>query len=256
MKVGQWPVATRGQVVGAFKNVADEATGEAPFRTLRHRGWATSGTRVRTRRDGHIAGGLVIYSSLNVDAARLARLGFEDEAAGLAAEALGIESSDAWRSMTDLLAKGTDAEARAAVSGLVLHSALTDLLRLLGRATERARSRHKVLKTVCEITIGSVSESRPGYVIVHTVQGEDTAIPRWIAAGVARDKPGDLVALVHERLGSRKTVLEAVPRSTSMTRAEPRTTRLSTVQTRATRYQPRMPRSSAETRRRFGCSFQ
>jgi hypothetical protein len=204
-------VVTRAQVVGAFKNVADEDAGEAPFRTLRHHGWATSGTRVRTRSGGHIVGGLVIYSSLNVDAARLARLGFEDEASKVAAEASKIESSRVWADMIGLLAKGSDDDAKAAVSGATHHGVLTSLLRTLGRATERARRRHKVLETVYEITVGSVSETRPGYVVVRTIQGDDTAIPRWIASGVSRDKPGDLVALLHERLGARKAILEAVP---------------------------------------------
>lgn len=211
MKVEQWPVATRGQVVGAFKNLADEAAGEAPFRTLRHRGWATSGTRVRTRTGGHITGGIVIYSSLNVDAARLARLGFQDEAAELASEALKVETSSAWRHMVELLAVGSEVEARDAVTGVAARGALGDLLRSVTRLTERARRRHKVLTTVYEITIGAVSESRRGYVVVRTTAGEDTAVPRWLAAGVARDKPGDLVALVHERLGTRKAILEAVP---------------------------------------------
>lgn len=206
-----WPVVTRGQVVGAFKNVADEDAGEAPFRTLRHHGWATSGSRIRTRSGGHIAGGLVLYCSLNVDAARLARLGFEDEASKLAVEASKIESSRAWNDMLDLLAKGSDDDAKAAVFGTTHQRALTTLLRRLGRETERARRRHKVLKSVYEITVGSVSEAHPGYVIVRTIQGDDTAIPRWIASGVSRDKPGDLVALLNERLGARKAILEAVP---------------------------------------------
>jgi hypothetical protein len=111
----------------------------------------------------------------------------------------------------ELLAAGTDDEARDAVSGLVRHSALSSLLRSVSRSTERARARHRVLTTVYEITIGAVSESRPGYVVVHTTHGEDTAVPRWLAAGVARDKPGDLVALLHERLGARKAILEAMP---------------------------------------------
>jgi hypothetical protein len=211
MKVKQWPVATRGQVVGAFKNLADEAASEAPFRTLRHRGWATGGTRLRTRRGGHITGGIVIYSSLNVDAARLARLGFHDEAADLAAEALKVETSETWQHMLEILATGSEDEAREAVSGVVHRDTLGDLLRSVSRLTERARDRHKVLSTVYEITVGSVAESRPGYVVVHTTAGEDTAVPRWIAAGVARDKPGDLVALLHERLGARKAILEAMP---------------------------------------------
>jgi hypothetical protein len=211
VKVEQWPVATRGQVAGAFKNLADEAAGEAPFRTLRHRGWATAGTRLRTRSGGHITGGIVIYCSLNVDAARLARLGFQDEAADLAAEALKVETSDPWRHMVEMLAAGSDDEARDAVSGVVRRDALGELLRSVSRLTERARDRHKVLTRVYEITIGAVSQSLPGYVVVHTTAGEDTAVPRWLAAGVARDKPGDLVALLHERLGARKAILEAVP---------------------------------------------
>lgn len=211
MKAQQWPVATRGQLVGAFKNQDDEAASEAPFRTLRHHGWASGGTRLRTRSGGHITGGMVIYSSLNVDAARLARLGFHDEAADLASEALRIESSDAWRHLVELLAAGSEDEAREAVSGVVRRAALGDVLRSVTRLTQRARDHHKVLTSVYEITIGSVAEARPGYVIVHTTAGDDTAVPRWLAAGVARDKPGDLVALLHERLGARKAILEAMP---------------------------------------------
>jgi hypothetical protein len=210
MKVDQWPVVTRDRVVSAFRN-SDDDTAEAPFRTLRAHGWSTAGVRVPVRRDGHLHGGFVIYSSLNVDAARLARHGQSEAATRLADAASRVEVSKVWRSLVAQLAAVTEFEAKSVVSGVVVSETISKLLRQLATVTARARSKEKLVATVYEISAGAVSEKRDGYVVVRSTTGSETAVPTWMVQGISRDQLGDLVALLYERLGSHKAVFEAVP---------------------------------------------
>src|SRR4051812_46976101 len=73
MDLVPWPIVGRDEVVKAFRP-GMPAT-EAPFRTLRAHGWASSGMSVVTRRGNRASGRWTIFSTLNIEAARYARHG-------------------------------------------------------------------------------------------------------------------------------------------------------------------------------------
>lgn len=90
--VEMWPFVGRQAIVKTFRPQAD-VDSEAPFRTLRRNGWATSGRRMTWRRGPGFDGASTLFCSLNVDAARLARRGYVDAAQRIAGAALELEGS-------------------------------------------------------------------------------------------------------------------------------------------------------------------
>jgi hypothetical protein len=70
MTIAAWLVVDRRQVVHAYKPGGLAAT-EGPFRTLGVPKWASSGVRLTRRAGGRLAGQMTVFSSLNVDSARL-----------------------------------------------------------------------------------------------------------------------------------------------------------------------------------------
>ena len=104
MRLVEDPFITRQSIVATLK--LGEPSTEAPFKTLRAHDSASSGWSVALRRrDGHVAGRLHLYCSLNHDAARLFRRGQRDHAKRLAAAANEIEASASARTIRDAIAE-------------------------------------------------------------------------------------------------------------------------------------------------------
>ena len=114
MGIDQWPVVGRTQIIQAFRP-GEPASKEAPFRTLRSHGWATAGMSVVTRSEHRASGRFIIFSVLNVDAARLAREGDERSAKVLAKAAARVEASAAFGRLRKLLSGRPAADVSAAV---------------------------------------------------------------------------------------------------------------------------------------------
>lgn len=92
MHLVEEPLATRREILRSLKLGAP--TSDAPFTTLRTHRMASAGWSVVLRASsGRVAGRVQMYSVLNVDAARAARLGRHDLACRLAARATMLEAS-------------------------------------------------------------------------------------------------------------------------------------------------------------------
>jgi hypothetical protein len=94
MQLAEEPLVSRREILRILK--LGMPSTEAPFSTLRAGGMASHGWSVPVRKDdGRVAGRLHMYSVLNLDAARAARLRRKDLARRLAARATEVEDSSA-----------------------------------------------------------------------------------------------------------------------------------------------------------------
>jgi hypothetical protein len=213
MTITVWPVVDRTRVVHAFKP-GEPAAVEGPFRTLRTHEWATAGVRVTRRSGKHLGGQMTIFSSLNVEAARLARRGVHDAAGRLARAAGELEAGTEFRQLQRMLADMPAADAKRVVEGALpdeAPAALTEVIKELARRTEQARVREVSLVKLVEIIAGRIAEVRESYVLLVMVSGPTAIVPRWMAVAARRDKVGQLLALVMDKLDDASAVIEAMP---------------------------------------------
>lgn len=212
MQVERWPIAGRSQLVRAFR--PGESSKEAPFRTLRAHGWTTAGVSVVTRDQRSASGRLTIFSVLNVDAARLAREGEHRGAAQLAKAAAGIEGSEGFLELKQLLTGHPLEEVSAVLEGAAPEDEwpdLHELLRRIARETKATRSRMAPKVRLSEVVTGKISEAQEGFLVLTAEGGARTAVPRWLAQSAHRESVGDFLALVTERLDDQQMVVNALP---------------------------------------------
>jgi hypothetical protein len=213
MTIAAWPVVDRRQVVHAYKPGGRSAA-EGPFRTLRVRKWASSGVRLTRRAGGRLAGQMTVFSSLNVDSARLARHGNPDAAARMARAAAELESGPEFTRLQRILSDLPGQDAERVIEGVLpddVPDALAQALRAIARRTEQVRSGELILTTLAEVIAGQITEVHEGYVVLVVMSGPDAMIPRWMAATAQRDTVGALLALVLDRLDDGGAVVRAVP---------------------------------------------
>ncbi len=214
MTIAGWPVAHRSQLVHAFKP-GDLSTSEAPFRTLRKHMWATSGVRITPRSGNHLAGQFTMFSSLNVDAARLARHGNRAAAVRVAAAATDLESRSEFGFLMDILGKLSAPDSRDVIDGVIPDDAPRELLEVLkdvARLTEKIRERELFDAHVSDFAAGRVKEVHETYVLLVLMSGPETLIPRWMAAGAANSaRVGSFLALITDRLSGASAVIDVLP---------------------------------------------
>ncbi|MCW3817722.1 hypothetical protein ONA91_25035 [Micromonospora sp. DR5-3] len=213
MTITLWPVVDRTRVVHAFKP-GEPAAVEGPFRTLRAHEWATAGVRVTRRSGKRLGGQMTIFSSLNVEAARLARRGVRDAAGRLARAAEELESGPEFMRLQTMLADMPAHDAESVVAGTLpdnAPTALADVVKELARRTEELRGGESALATLVETIAGRITEVHEGYVLLVLVSGPTTIVPRWMAVAARRDKVGQLLALVMDKLDAASAVVEALP---------------------------------------------
>ncbi len=206
MKFDLWPIVGREQLVQAFRP-GSAAKKEAPFRTLRARGWATAGVNVVTRSAQRASGRVTIFSVLNVIAARRAREGDTTKAASLARAASRIERSRGFKVIARLLSGRTAEDVAAAIDGQLaqldaLHAALVQVARETDAMHELGAP---------DVVTGTVTKISDDAVLLQAAGGVQTWLPRWLARGVHREEVGDALALVTERLDAHQLVVRAVP---------------------------------------------
>src|SRR5262245_9655865 len=167
MAITTWPVADRNRVVHAFKP-GEPSTVEGPFRTLRTHQWATSGVRVTRRAGGRLSGQMTIFSSLNVEAARLARRGVHDAAQRLARAAEELEAGPEFGRLRTMLSDLPVGDAEAVIDGVLPDgpSALADVIKELARRTEQLRARENALTALVELIVGRIAEVHEAYVLL------------------------------------------------------------------------------------------
>jgi len=136
-----WPLATRDEIVAAFKLGAEIAS-DTPFKTLRHKGIVSRGVRVLPRKSGRLAGQKVFYSSLCLHAARLARHGRLDAARHVAVAAAELEQMPEAQVL-----------AQAAVDGKLTEAVLA---RLAAATSDTVSSFEDDLAEIASVTAGRV----------------------------------------------------------------------------------------------------
>ena len=250
MTIAAWPVATRSRLVRAFRP-GEPSGAEGPFRTLRSHRWATAGVRVTRRAAGRLGGQLTIFSSLNVDAARLARRGVLDAAGRLAYAAGTLEGSPDFARLRGILATLPADEALRVVDGVLPPDApagLTDTLRALAHRTDQRRAQERALGTSLEVMTGRIIEVHDQYVLLAGPAQPTTLVPRWMATTAHRTRVGDPLALLMDRLGDATAVIEAVPAIDTDTppfspfgRDDPRTRTITTADEHLLAGQPEPP---------------
>ena len=212
--IAAWPVVIRDRIVHAFKPGGSPAS-EAPFRTLRRHEWVSQGVRVTLFADRGLAGQMTFFSSLNVVAARLARRGNAPAAARVARAAADLEAGPEFAVLRSLLSKLPDREAEQVIGGLFPErgpAALAEALRAVASRTEQVRANDIVLSSPAEVVFaGRIAEVSDGFVLLVQVKGTATMVPLWMAGAARRDRVGDLLALVADKLDGASAVVEAVP---------------------------------------------
>jgi hypothetical protein len=212
--IAAWPVVIRDRIVQAFKP-GGSPDAEAPFRTLRRHAWVSQGVRVTLFGGRGLAGQLTFFSSLNVMAARLARRGNALAAARVARAAADLEAGPEFAVLRSLLSELPDREAEQVVGGLFPAdgpAALTEALRAAASRTEQVRANDIVLSSPAEVVFaGRIAEVSDRFVLLVEMEGTATMVPLWMADAARRDRVGDLLALVADKLDGASAVMEAVP---------------------------------------------
>jgi hypothetical protein len=213
--IAAWPVVVRDRIVHAFKPGGSRAA-EAPFRTLRRHQWVSQGVRVTLFADRGLAGQMTFFSSLNVVAARLARRGNAPAAARVARAAADLEAGPEFAILRSALSELPDSEAEQVVSGLFPEdgpAALAEALRAVASRTEQVRANDIVLSSPAEVVFaGRIAEVSDQFVLlVQVKQGTATMVPLWMACAAQRDRVGDFLVLVADKLDGASAVVEAVP---------------------------------------------
>jgi hypothetical protein len=212
--IAAWPVVVRDRIVHAFKPGASPAA-EAPFRTLRRHEWVSQGVRVTLFADRGLAGQMTFFSSLNVMAARLARRGNAPAAERVARAAADLEAGPEFALLRSLLSELPDHQAEQVIGGLLPEdgaAALAEALRAVASRTEQARANDILLSSPAEVVFaGRIAEVSDRFVLLVQVKGEATMVPLWMAGAARRDRVGDFLALVADKLDGASAVVEAVP---------------------------------------------
>ena len=198
----------------AFKP-GERSKSEAPYRTLRKHSWATGGVQITSRHGSRLAGQFTVFSSLNVEAARLARHGNDAGAVRVAAAATDLESRHEFRHLSKILEDLPTAVARDVIDGVMPDEPPTQLvtaLKNVARITEKVRERELAGSEPADFLAGRVKEVHNNYVIMVLMSGPETLIPRWMAAGAAnRARVGSLLALITDKLGEASAVMDVIP---------------------------------------------
>lgn len=216
--VAAWPVVIRERIVHAFKP-GGSAASEAPFRTLRRHAWVSQGVRVTRFADRGLAGQMTFFSSLNVAAARLARRGNAPAAARVARAAADLEAGPEFAALRSLLSKLPGREAEQVIGGLFPEdgpAALAEALRAVASRTEQVRANDILLSSPAEVVFaGRIAEVTNGSVLLVEVRktpgAPATIVPLWMAGAAQRDRVGDFLVLVADKLDGASAVVEAVP---------------------------------------------
>jgi hypothetical protein len=148
-------------------------------------------------------------------AARLARRGNALAAARVARAAADLEAGPEFAVLRTLLSELPGREAEQVVGGLFVAdgpAALTDALRAVASRTEQVRSNDIVLSSPAEVVFaGRIAEVSDRFVLLVEMEGTATMVPLWMADAARRDRVGDLLALVADKLDGASAVMEAVP---------------------------------------------
>jgi hypothetical protein len=212
MSIALWPLIGRDSLVRAFRP-GERSSNEGPFRTLRKHHWSTSGVRITPRAAGRAAGRVTVFSTLNLEAARLARLD-EAQAAARVAKAAGVlESGAEFAELQQLLSSLSGEIVGAVLEGVFpaeAPTALWESLRTLAVDTKRLWAVQARRTSLPEVVAGRISSVGTSSVTLRLLDGQNLAIPRWLARAVHREEVGDCLAVVTDRLEESSALAYAI----------------------------------------------
>ena len=146
---------------------------------------------------------------------RLARRGNAPAAERVARAAADLEAGPEFAVLRSLLSELPAGEAEQVVGGMFPEdgpAALREALRAVASRTEQVRANDIILSSPAEVVFaGRIAEVSDGFVLLIQVQGAATMVPLWMAGAARRDRVGDLLALVADKLDGASAVVEAVP---------------------------------------------
>jgi hypothetical protein len=126
-----------------------------------------------------------------------------------------LEAGPEFAVLRSLLSELPDREAEQAVGGLLPAdgpAALTEALRAVASRTEQVRANDVLLSSPAEVVFaGRIAEVSDRFVLLVQVEGTATMVPLWMADAARRNRVGDLLALVADKLDGASAVVEAVP---------------------------------------------
>ena len=211
MAIVQWPVADWRRIVRAYRP-GRASVREGVLRTLMRHQCASGGVRIACRAAGSFNRQINVFSSLNVDAARLARCGDRGAAIRMAHAAAAVEAEAEFAELRRVLSQLSGDAAQRVLDGTLPHDAphgLTLALTAVARRTQQARADEARLATA-DVVAGRITSVREGYVVLAGPHGPAT-LPRWVAEAAHRDAVGALLVLVSCRLEGAAAIIEAVP---------------------------------------------
>jgi hypothetical protein len=157
---------------------------------------------------------MTVFSSLNLESARLARHGNAAVAMLVAQAAADLESGTEFTQLQHLLSELPFPDAERLVDGVLPADApagLLEIITVVARETEQVRASHLPVSALTEIFAGQVTELHDAYVLLAQVNGPSALVPRWMAAAARRDTVGALLALVTDKLDDASALVEALP---------------------------------------------
>jgi hypothetical protein len=213
MNIALWPLIARDRLVRAYRP-GEPSLSEAPFRTLRRHSWSTAGVRITPRTVGRATGRCTVFSTLNLEAARLARLHANDNASRLARAAAALESGPAFLQLEKLLADLPAETIVALVEGTFPADASTELwrtLQVLAQETRRRWITESRRGALSEMVVGCIAEMSATTVVLKCPNSPDLTLPRWLARAAHREAVGACLAVVTEQLEDSSALAYAIP---------------------------------------------
>jgi hypothetical protein len=137
-------------------------------------------------------------------------------AARVARAAADLEAGPEFAILLSVLSELPDREAEQVVSGQFPEdgpAALAEALRAVASRTEQVRADDILLSSPAEVVFaGRIAEVSDQFVLLVQVKdGTATMVPLWMAGAARRDRVGDFLALVADKLDGASAVVEAVP---------------------------------------------
>lgn len=213
------PFTSKWSIVGSYRPGTDEQR-EGVFKGLRSKGLVSDGIQrgLQERHSGKLAGQMRLYCVLNQDAARLARHGFDADAAKFVKRASTIEHSKDAALLADAVAKHVtvitanyDNLISSALASLVSDSTLREALVRVTEQVAKTRAASRALAQIQRVAIGQVVTLHGDLAEVLLSGGMTIAIDRDLLAEHNLYKLGSPVALHWENWGKGQAFLEAEP---------------------------------------------
>jgi hypothetical protein len=168
---------------------------------------------VVVREDGRIADRLTLFSSLNIDAARLSRAGDAERASAAAKAASEIEEGDLMTALVTLLRFMPRDTVRGFLRGQMpdqeQHPQFWGLTRQIAQQTAKVRA--EFVPPPDTETIGVVSSASADEVLVSSAGGQRVHVPRAAASSLKLDHDGDLLAVHTEIAEDGRVIIDVLP---------------------------------------------